>query len=91
MTVGYLRADTARVDHWKSQRRGASRRLKVGISRRGGLASTRRSVRSVPFEPWLPVLALPGVDFVSPGNASAATWRVGALRGSSDVIRQLVT
>ena len=63
--AGYLRADPARADRWKTRLSERPGRLKVGISWRGGLASTRRSVRSIPLESWLPVLAVPEVDFVS--------------------------
>jgi hypothetical protein len=63
--AAYLRADPARVAYWKAKLAGLPGRLKVGIAWRGGLASTRRSVRSIPLELWLPVLALGEVDFVS--------------------------
>ena len=62
---GYLRADPARVAHWKAKLSELPGRLKVGVSWRGGLASTRRGLRSIPLELWLPVMTLPGIEFVS--------------------------
>jgi tetratricopeptide (TPR) repeat protein len=63
--TGYLRADPARVRHWKERLASLPGRRKVGISWRGGSASTQRSVRSIPLEFWRGVLQLPGVDFIS--------------------------
>lgn len=62
---GYLHADDARIDHWKRELANLPGRMKVGISWRGGLASTRRSIRSIALERWLPVLSLADIDFIS--------------------------
>lgn len=62
---GYLRADEARVAYWKARLASLPGRRKVGISWRGGLASTRRSLRSIPLREWLPILCVPDIDFVS--------------------------
>jgi len=62
---GYLRADEARVRHWKQRLDGLGSGLKVGISWRGGTYKTRSPLRSVPLEQWLPVLRTPDVRFVS--------------------------
>jgi Flp pilus assembly protein TadD len=77
--AGYLRADPARVAHWKARLAELPGRLKVGVSWRGGLASTRRSVRSIPLASWLPVLALPEIDLVSLQYADAQ-GEIDALR-----------
>jgi hypothetical protein len=37
----------------------------VGISWRGGLASSRRSLRSIALEEWLPIFGVRDIDFVS--------------------------
>jgi hypothetical protein len=62
---GYLRADAARIAHWKARLAALPGTRKVGLSWRGGLPSTRRSLRSIPLEEWIDVLRIPGVDFVS--------------------------
>ena len=62
---GYLHADAARMQHWRERLAALPGRLKVGISWRGGLASTRRSLRSIALARWLPILSVPGIDFVS--------------------------
>ncbi len=74
---GYLRADDARIAHWKEKLSALPGRLKVGISWRGGLASTRRGLRSIPLKQWRALLSLPEIDFVSlqysdPENEAAA-------------------
>jgi tetratricopeptide (TPR) repeat protein len=61
----YLRADPARIEHWRARLAALPGRLKVGLSWRGGVASTRRSLRSIPLVEWADVLQTPGVDFVS--------------------------
>jgi hypothetical protein len=62
---GYLRADPERIAYWSAQLATLPGRLKIGISWRGGLASSRRSLRSIALQQWLPILSVPGVDFVS--------------------------
>ncbi len=62
---GYLRADPERVAAWRGRLDALPGALKVGISWRGGMKSTRRSVRSLPLEDWGPVLRAKDVDFVS--------------------------
>ncbi len=61
----YLRADPARVAHWRAALASLGPGLKVGISWRGGSVRTRRDARSVPLVGWSPVLDLPGCRFVS--------------------------
>jgi tetratricopeptide (TPR) repeat protein len=61
----YLEADAARVEHWKAKLRTLPGRCKVGISWRGGIASTKRSLRSIPLRDWDALLGLPGIDYVS--------------------------
>lgn len=62
---GYLHADDARIAHWKAKLSALPGRLKVGISWRGGLASTRRGLRSIPLRQWRALLSLPEIAFVS--------------------------
>ncbi len=63
--AGYLHADPLRVEHWKARLAELPGTLKVGISWRGGIDSTRRALRSIPLDEWAAVLRVPGVDFVS--------------------------
>jgi Flp pilus assembly protein TadD len=81
----YLRGDPSRVEHWRAKLRGLPGRLKVGISWRGGLASTRRSLRSIPLPEWLPILSVPEIDFVSL-QYTAVAEDMEALRSQSDVV-----
>jgi Flp pilus assembly protein TadD len=60
---GYLRADAQKVDAWR--RRLAGGELKVGLSWKGGVQTTGRSRRSVPLAQLEPLLALPGMTWVS--------------------------
>lgn len=62
---GYLRVDAARVSRWKFRLDALGRGLKVGVSWRGGTYGTSRETRSIPLPDWLPVLQVPGVEFVN--------------------------
>jgi tetratricopeptide (TPR) repeat protein len=63
--TGYLRADEKRLDNWRSKLDKLPGRRKVGISWRGGLATTRQSLRSIPLSEWSPILGVPDTAFVS--------------------------
>lgn len=62
---GYLHADAAGVRRWRERLEALPGQLKVGISWRGGMKSTRSSLRSASLGQWLPIFNLPGVDYVS--------------------------
>lgn len=62
---GYLRADPQRVCFWRERLAALGPGRTVGLSWRGGVATTRRHFRSIPLESWLPLLQLEGVHFVS--------------------------
>ncbi|MDP2323647.1 MAG: hypothetical protein Q8N51_06410, partial [Gammaproteobacteria bacterium] len=62
---GYLKADPARVQHWRRQLVALGPGLKVGISWRGGVAVTRRGRRSLDLTQLLPVLSVPGVHWIN--------------------------
>jgi tetratricopeptide (TPR) repeat protein len=62
---GYLRADPGKVAEWRKRLDALPGARAVGISWRGGLAPTRRSVRSLPLKDWGPILGEREVDFVS--------------------------
>ncbi len=63
--AGYLRADPARVQYWRGKLQGAGGRLKVGITWRGGMVSTRRNLRSLELNALLPILQVPDIHFTS--------------------------
>ncbi len=62
---GYLRADPMRTQKWKARLESPACAMTVGIAWRGGMASTRRSMRSLELRTLLPVLRTAGVRFVS--------------------------
>lgn len=62
---GYLRADPARVAFWKKRLDGLNGGPKIGISWRGGVHSTRSTLRSLALEQLYPVLSCDGATFVS--------------------------
>ena len=53
---GYLKADPARVAHWRRRLNELGPRPHVGISWRGGAPGNRRELRSVALEHWAPLL-----------------------------------
>lgn len=77
---GYLQADADKVAGWKSQLAETPGRIKVGISWRGGLASTRRNLRSIPLDEWLPILSIPDITFVSLQYSAEAEAELEAFR-----------
>lgn len=62
---GYLRADPGAVSAWRRRLESLPGSRKVGIAWRGGASSTRRSVRSVALDQWLPILQRGDASFVS--------------------------
>lgn len=69
---GYLAPDPMRVAHWRMRLAELPGKYKVGISWRGGTATTSRRMRSIPLEQWEPLLQIAGVDFVSLQYTDAA-------------------
>ena len=62
--AGYLRAAPERVAYWRSRLDELGPGTKIGVSWRGGIATTRRHLRSFALDELLPVLRLPA-EFVS--------------------------
>lgn len=62
---GYLRADPQSIARWRQRLAQLPGKRKIGLAWRGGASSTRRSVRSVPLDLWLPILRRADVSFVS--------------------------
>lgn len=63
--TGYLEADRERVARWRERLSELGPGFKVGISWTGGVRRTKRALRSIPLERWLPILAAPQTRFVS--------------------------
>lgn len=62
--AGYLRADPERVAYWRSRLDELGPGPKIGLSWRGGIAGTRRHLRSFALAEFLPLLQQPA-RFVS--------------------------
>jgi tetratricopeptide (TPR) repeat protein len=62
---GYLEADPGKVAAWRRRLAGLPGARKIGVSWRGGMKSSRQSLRSVPLERWLPIFGQPDAAFVS--------------------------
>lgn len=63
--AGYLKAAPERVNWWRERLAALGPGTKVGLSWRGGTATTRQSVRSIPPAAWAPLLATTGVHWIS--------------------------
>jgi len=61
---GYLRAAPERIAYWRARLDALGPGLKIGLSWRGGVAATRRHLRSIALDQFLPLLRLPAT-FVS--------------------------
>jgi tetratricopeptide (TPR) repeat protein len=62
---GYLKADPERVAYYRERLSQLGPGPKIGISWSGGVRKTRRPLRSIPLERWLPILKVPAARFVS--------------------------
>jgi len=62
---GYLRADPARVEHWRARLAALGEGRAIGLSWRGGVLGTGRGRRSMPLEQLRPLLAAPRTRFIS--------------------------
>jgi tetratricopeptide (TPR) repeat protein len=82
---GYLHADPTRVEYWKGRLNANAVALNVGVAWRGGMTSTRRSLRSLVLEQLLPLLQLQGVHFVSLQHDATAE-EVAAITASRHVM-----
>ncbi|MDP3854467.1 tetratricopeptide repeat protein [Phenylobacterium sp.] len=71
----FLKADPARVAHWRAMLAGAGPGRKVGVLWRSLVMDAERVRYFAPFEAWAPVLATPGVTFVN------LQYGVGAVPG----------
>ena len=78
---GYLHADPARVAHWQARLAALPGKRRIGIAWRGGLPSTRRSLRSIPLDAWGELLRCRDIDFVSLQHTDCADEIAGVEEG----------
>lgn len=64
-TRGYLKADPARVAHWKSQLEALGPELKIGLHWKSLVLTGVRSRYFSSFERWKPVLTTPGCRMIN--------------------------
>jgi tetratricopeptide (TPR) repeat protein len=81
---GYLRPDPERVRAWSERLATLGTGKKIGISWRGGTGLTRRRLRSMDLEAWLPLLRTQGVKFVSL-QYTDCTEEIAALRSEHGI------
>ena len=62
---GYLLADPTMIASWKRALQTLGTGPKIGISWHGGTGTTRKGLRSIALERWLPLLRCPSMHFVS--------------------------
>jgi len=62
---GFLKADPGSVSGWRATLEGLGPGLKIGLSWQGGVGYTGKTRRSLSLEQLLPVLRLPGIQFVN--------------------------
>jgi hypothetical protein len=63
--AGYLVAEPEKVAAWRDAFDALGPGPKIGISWRGGTGMTRRALRSIELEEWVPLLRCPGMHFVN--------------------------
>jgi hypothetical protein len=61
---GYLRADAARVAYWRTRLQRDPGKPRIGISWRGGTESTRRVLRTVDIDAFVPLVRSVDADWV---------------------------
>ena len=61
----FLKPDAARVSQWRERLAALGPGRKIGLSWRGGVGYTGKTRRSIPLEQLLPVLRIPGLQFVN--------------------------
>lgn len=64
-TPGYLITDNDKSALWKKQLSELSGNVKVGISWKSGILTTKRAKHYTSLEDWLPILKIPGIDFIN--------------------------
>ncbi|HEU4441692.1 MAG TPA: tetratricopeptide repeat protein [Burkholderiales bacterium] len=62
---GFLHADAEKVGAWRARLGALGPGRKIGLSWQGGVGFTGRKRRSLTLEQLLPILRLPGIEFVN--------------------------
>jgi tetratricopeptide (TPR) repeat protein len=62
---GFLKPDPSKVEEWRERLATLGPGPKIGLSWQGGIGHTGKARRSLSLEQLLPVLTLPGVQFVN--------------------------
>jgi tetratricopeptide (TPR) repeat protein len=62
---GFLHADAEKVGAWRARLDALGPGRKIGLSWQGGVGFTGRKRRSLTLEQLLPILRLPGIEFVN--------------------------
>jgi Flp pilus assembly protein TadD len=63
--AGYLVTDPQKVQAWRERLGPTAGKLRIGLSWKGGVQATGRSRRTIPLGQLAPLLALPGISWVS--------------------------
>lgn len=63
--AGYLKADPALVEMWRSRYAGMGPGLKTGISWRGGYVPEIKKRRSTTLDQWIGALRIPGIHVIN--------------------------
>jgi tetratricopeptide (TPR) repeat protein len=61
----FLKPDSGKTESWRAKLDTLGSGRKIGLSWRGGVGYTGKTRRSIPLEQLLPVLRLPGVQFIN--------------------------
>ena len=85
---GYLFADPARIDYWRERLNALGSGLRIGLAWRGGMASTRRALRSMDLEMLLPVLRIENCAFMSLQYGDVSAEIAALARGHGCVIHE---
>lgn len=77
---GFLMPDAQRVARWRERLAALGPGVKVGISWIGGSYESRRPMRSIGLDHWLPILSVDSARFVSLQYTSGAADEVAKFR-----------
>jgi tetratricopeptide (TPR) repeat protein len=81
---GYLRADSGRVQYWRTRLSALGDGMKIGISWRGGTSRTRRVRRSLTLQTLSPLLRVQGACWINLQYGERAA-EIASLRASDGI------
>ncbi|MCC7167775.1 MAG: tetratricopeptide repeat protein [Rhodospirillales bacterium] len=86
----YLKADPARVAHWRDRLAALGPTLKVGFAWRSNLQTIQRSMAYfTSLGPWAPILSVPDVDFICLQPGWVSDELIAVRRGLQTRIHQV--